>query len=54
MVDILRWQRHIVYPGAMDSALRRDTNVGLRHFPGQGETLYAFRPRRRTASCSHT
>jgi hypothetical protein len=43
MVDILGWQRHIVYPGAMDlvDALRGDTNVGLRHFPGQGETLYA-------------
>jgi hypothetical protein len=43
MVDILGWQRHIVYPGAMDllEALRGDTNAGLRHFPGQGETLYA-------------
>ena len=43
LVDILGWQQHIVYPGAADllDALRGDTNAGLRHFQGQGETLYA-------------
>ncbi|MBW2735779.1 MAG: methyltransferase domain-containing protein [Deltaproteobacteria bacterium] len=38
----LGWQRHIVYPGAMDfvAALKQGTNVGLKHFPGEGDDLY--------------
>ena len=39
---ILGWQAHIVYPGLVDflESLKQGTNVGLRHFPGQGSTLY--------------
>ena len=39
---ILGWQAHIVYPGLEDflESLKQGTNVGLRHFPGQGSTLY--------------
>lgn len=39
---ILGWQAHIVYPGLVDfvESLRHETNIGLRHFPGNGLTLY--------------
>jgi tRNA A58 N-methylase Trm61 len=39
---ILGWQAHIVYPGLVDfiESLRKGTNVGLRHFPGAGTSLY--------------
>ena len=39
---ILGWQAHIVYPGLEDfvESLKKNENVGLRHFPGQGNTLY--------------
>lgn len=39
---ILGWQAHIVYPGMQDfvEALKQGTNVGLRHFPGEGNNLY--------------
>ncbi|GAA0674312.1 hypothetical protein GCM10009548_50030 [Streptomyces malaysiensis subsp. malaysiensis] len=41
-VPMLGWQHHIVYPGMRDftAALRSGSSVGLRHFPGPGETLY--------------
>jgi hypothetical protein len=43
MIDVLGWQRHIVYPGVVDflDSLKQNKNVGLRHFPGNEETLYA-------------
>ena len=39
---ILGWQRYIVYEGLLDfvESLRQDRNVGLRRFPGVGQTLY--------------
>lgn len=39
---VLGWQAHIVYPGLRDllESLQQYRNVGLRHFPGEGETLY--------------
>ncbi len=39
---ILGWQAHIVYPGLQDfvASLKESANVGLRHFPGNGNTLY--------------
>ena len=39
---MLGWQAHIVYPGLTDftESLRQNRNVGLRHFPGSGQTLY--------------
>lgn len=39
---ILGWQAHIVYPGLVDfvESLKQGSNVGLRHFPGNGATLY--------------
>ncbi|MEM9150179.1 MAG: methyltransferase [Cyanobacteria bacterium P01_F01_bin.3] len=42
MVDVLGWQAHITYPAQVDflESLRRNTNVGLRHFPGEGNDLY--------------
>lgn len=42
LADVFRWQGHIVYPALTDftAALRKGTNVGVRHFPGQGRTLY--------------
>jgi hypothetical protein len=41
-VPLLGWQHDIVYPGLEDltESLRRNRNVGLRRFPGQGATLY--------------
>jgi precorrin-6B methylase 2 len=43
MVDVLGWQAHIVYPAEVDflEALKQGRNVGLRHFPGEGESLYS-------------
>jgi ubiquinone/menaquinone biosynthesis C-methylase UbiE len=40
---VLGWQRHIVYPAAGDfvESLRTNRNIGLRHFPGEGDTLYS-------------
>lgn len=42
LAPILGWQAHIVYPGLVDfvESLKQGTNVGLRHFPGEGATLY--------------
>lgn len=39
---VLGWQAEIVYPGLVDlfESLKQGTNVGLRKFPGHGETLY--------------
>lgn len=40
--SILGWQHHIVYKGLVDfvDSLKEGSNVGLRHFPGEGDTLY--------------
>jgi ubiquinone/menaquinone biosynthesis C-methylase UbiE len=40
---LLRMHHDLVYPGVGDflDALRQATNVGLRHFSGTGDTLYA-------------
>jgi SAM-dependent methyltransferase len=42
LAPVLGWQAHIVYPGLEDflESLKNSANVGLRRFPGQGETLY--------------
>lgn len=42
LIPLLGWQHHIVYKGLSDFAesLKQNRNVGLRHFPGQGSTLY--------------
>jgi methyltransferase len=42
MLAVLGWQNHIVYPGLVDfvESLKQGTNVGLRHFPGDEDTLY--------------
>jgi SAM-dependent methyltransferase len=42
MIPVLGWQHHIVYPGLLDfvESLKTNRNVGLRRFPGQGDTLY--------------
>jgi precorrin-6B methylase 2 len=39
---VLGWQAEIVYPGLVDflDSLKQGTNVGLRKFPGKGDTLY--------------
>jgi len=39
---ILGWQARIVYPGLQDfvESLKQGRNVGLRRFPGSGETIY--------------
>ncbi len=41
-LPILGWQHHIVYPGLFHfaDAVRAGTNVGLKEFPGPGDTLY--------------
>ena len=43
MIDVLGWQHHIVYPAEIDflESLKSNTNVGLRHFPGNEDNLYA-------------
>jgi L-tyrosine C(3)-methyltransferase len=40
--DLVTFEARIVYPAQVDfvEALRRDTNVGLRRFPGEGSDLY--------------
>jgi len=42
IVDVMRWQALIVYPGIEEytRSLRENRNVGLERFPGQGATLY--------------
>ncbi|MCE9612986.1 MAG: methyltransferase domain-containing protein [Lentisphaerae bacterium] len=42
MAKVLGWQRHIVYGGLEDfvASLKENRNVGLRRFPGKGNTLY--------------
>jgi ubiquinone/menaquinone biosynthesis C-methylase UbiE len=42
IIDALGWQNFIAYPAGIDfeESLSRDQNIGLRHFPGKGETLY--------------
>jgi hypothetical protein len=42
IVQVIRWQARIVYPGVEDyvRSLRENTNVGLARFPGSGRTLY--------------
>lgn len=39
---VLGWQRYIVYEGLIDfvESLKKNSNVGLNRFPGQGNTLY--------------
>lgn len=39
---ILGWQRYIVYEGLIDfvESLKKNKNVGLDRFPGEGKTLY--------------
>jgi len=43
LIDVLGWQYHIVYPGIVDltESLRQNKNVGLRHFNGTEDDLYA-------------
>lgn len=43
MIDVLGWQYHIVYPAEMDllESLKANRNVGLRHFSGTEDNLYA-------------
>jgi hypothetical protein len=43
MVDVLGWQAHIAYPAQVDflESLKQNRNVGLRHFPGDGDNLYS-------------
>lgn len=42
LTAVLGWQHYIVYPGLVDfvEALKEGTNIGLRHFPGEGDRLY--------------
>ncbi|WP_167546891.1 methyltransferase [Stieleria maiorica] len=42
ILGVLGWQNHICYPGLADflPSLKEGKNVGLRHFPGDGNTLY--------------
>ena len=39
---VLGWQRYIVYEGLLDfvESLKKNDNIGLQRFPGQGNTLY--------------
>ncbi len=41
-IDVLGWQRYIVYPGEIDfvESLRQNRHVGLSRFPGKEGTLY--------------
>lgn len=43
IVPLLAWQHHIVYKGMCDftASLKQNSNVGLRHFAGCGNTLYS-------------
>ncbi len=42
-VQMLGWQRHIVYPGLVDfvDSLKANANLGLRNFKGTEDNLYA-------------
>ncbi|MEY3784493.1 MAG: hypothetical protein RLZZ230_815 [Candidatus Parcubacteria bacterium] len=42
LVQVLGWQRYIVYEGLIDfvESLKQNKNIGLQRFPGQGNTLY--------------
>jgi len=42
VAPVLGWQRYIVYEGLLDfvESLKKNDNVGLQRFPGQGNTLY--------------
>lgn len=42
LIDVLGWQRYIVYPGVEDaeSSLRANKNLGLEKFPGTAPHLY--------------
>jgi hypothetical protein len=42
ILDVIRWQARIVYPGIEDyvRSLRANTNVGLTRFAGPGRTIY--------------
>lgn len=42
LTPVLGWQHYIVYPGLIDfvEAMKTGTNIGLRHFPGEGDRLY--------------
>jgi hypothetical protein len=42
VAPILGWQAHIVYPGLLEfvASLKEGRNLGLEHFPGNGNTLY--------------
>jgi hypothetical protein len=42
IVEVIRWQARIVYPGIEEyvRSLRENRNVGLERFPGSGSTLY--------------
>ena len=42
IAPIMGWQRYIVYEGLTDfvTALKENKNIGLEHFPGEGNTLY--------------
>lgn len=39
---VLGWHHHIVYPGLVDfvDSLRAGRDEGIRHLPGEGDTLY--------------
>ncbi len=42
MIDVLGWQRYIVYPALVDfvDSLKQNKNVGLRHFKGDADNIY--------------
>ncbi|MDW8323359.1 MAG: methyltransferase [Burkholderiales bacterium] len=42
MIDVLGWQRYIVYPALVDfvDSLKQFKNVGLRHFKGDADNIY--------------
>lgn len=42
MIPYLAWQHHVVYRGMFHfaEAVRQYTNVGLKEFPGEGNTIY--------------
>lgn len=41
-IPLLGWQRYIVYPGLTNfvESLKENSNLGLKNFPGSGNTLY--------------
>lgn len=42
MIDVLGWQRFIVYPGVQEAtaSIQKNENLGLQSFEGEGNTLY--------------